>query len=166
VTIPFNSPDIMPTLLGLCDIPVPATVEGTNYAPTLLGESQADAEGALIACIQPFGEWFPQNNSSAREYRGLRTRRYTYVRDLNGPWLLYDNQVDPYQLHNRCGEPAFQAVQVRLDGLLQKMLRERGDAFLPGIEYMRQWGYPADSTGTVPYTDILYDNSRYFREQQ
>ena len=166
VTIPFNSPDIMPTLLGLCDIPVPATVEGTNYAPTLLGESQADAEGALIACIQPFGEWFPQNNSSAREYRGLRTHRYTYVRDLNGPWLLYDNQVDPYQLHNRCGEPAFQAVQVRLDGLLQKMLRERGDAFLPGIEYMRQWGYPADSTGTVPYTDILYDNSRYFREQQ
>ncbi|MCC2684790.1 MAG: sulfatase, partial [Paenibacillaceae bacterium] len=30
---PFNSPDIMPTLLGLCDAAIPDTVEGNNYAP-------------------------------------------------------------------------------------------------------------------------------------
>ena len=39
------------------------------------------------------------------EYRGLRTERYTYVRSIHGPWLLYDNQADPYQMHNvrQCG---------------------------------------------------------------
>ena len=25
---------------------------------------------------------------------------YTYVRDLSGPWLLYDDEKDPYQINN------------------------------------------------------------------
>ncbi len=164
ITIPFNSPDIMPTLLGLCDIPIPNTVEGKNFAPFLLGETLEYNEGTLIECIQPFGEWYPQQFATAREYRGLRTERYTYVRDLTGPWLLYDNYQDPYQRQNQCGNPQYSAVQSHLDELLYRMLKERVDEFLPGIEYIKQWGYPADSTGTVPFTDILYDNSRYFRE--
>jgi arylsulfatase A-like enzyme len=166
VSIPINSPDIMPTLLGLCDIPVPATVEGKNYAPYLLGETQEHSEGALIECIQPFGEWYPHEDSSAREYRGLRTERYTYARDLKGPWLLYDNLQDPYQMQNLCGTSEYQDVQQHLDGLLEEMLKSLGDEFLPGAEYMRRWGYRADQTGTVAFTDILYDNSRYFREQE
>jgi len=156
----------MPTLLGLCDIPVPQSVEGTNYAPYLRGETQDSCEGALIECIQAFGEWSPPHFPLAREYRGLRTERYTYARDLNGPWLLYDNQEDPYQVHNLCGIQQHQSLQSHLDQLLTQMLKERGDEFLPGSKYMNQWGYSADRTGTVPYTDILYDNSRYFREQE
>lgn len=30
--------------------------------------------------------------------------RYTCVRDLNGPWLLYENESDP--LENRLDDPA------------------------------------------------------------
>jgi arylsulfatase A-like enzyme len=166
IPIPFNSPDIMPTLLGLCGIAVPPSVEGHNYAPYLRGETGAYNEGALIECIHTFGEWVPQTSASAREYRGLRTQRYTYVRDRGGPWLLYDNQQDPFQLHNRCGDAQYANEQARLDGLLLHMLAERVDAFLAGVDYMKQWGYPADESGTVPFTDLLYDQSRYFREQK
>ena len=35
-----------------------------------------------------------------KEYRALRTNRYTYVRGLQGPWLLYDDEKDPFQLTN------------------------------------------------------------------
>jgi hypothetical protein len=70
---------------------------------------------------------------------------------LNGPWLLYDNQVDPYQLNNRCGEARHRVIQQQLDAQLLAMLRERGDEFLPGEVYMRRWGYPYDDTGAVPY---------------
>ncbi|GGD56054.1 sulfatase family protein [Paenibacillus nasutitermitis] len=147
---PFNSPDIMPTLLGLCDIPIPQTVEGTDYSPLLRGEQTSIAEGALIACIHPSGEY--HRGAGGREYRGIRTKQYTYVRDLNGPWLLYDNEIDPYQLHNLCGAAEAAELQKRLDEQLCTMLEQRRDEFLPGEIYMERWGYPMDETGTVPYS--------------
>ena len=39
-----------------------------------------------------------------------------------------------------------------LDAWLQRRLDAAGDEFLPGMEYIRRWGYPVDETGTVPYT--------------
>ena len=32
------------------------------------------------------------------------------------------------------------------------MLEQRGDKFLHGDEYVRQWGYIVDESGTVPYS--------------
>jgi arylsulfatase A-like enzyme len=147
--MPFNSPDIMPTLLGLSGLDVPTTVEGTDYAPYLRGEADLQVEAALIACISPFGEF--TRNGGGREYRGIRTTRFTFVRDLAGPWLLYDNERDPYQLTNVCGQAEYAEQQRQLDELLQRMLRERGDEFLPGEEYVRRWGYVTNANGTVPY---------------
>jgi arylsulfatase A-like enzyme len=151
VTMPINTPDIMPTLLGLSGIGIPHTVEGTNYAPYLQGAEALDVKAALYQCIQPFGEW-TRIDHGGKECRGIRTERYTYVRDLQGPWLLYDNQVDPYQMHNLCNQEEHAALQQQLDVLLQQMLRERKDEFLPGDVYVERWGYITDPrTGTVPY---------------
>ncbi|WP_165452394.1 sulfatase [Paenibacillus thalictri] len=148
--LPINTPDLMPTLLGLCGLPVPETVEGTDYSGHLRGEAGPDTEAALIECIHPFGEW--HRGAGGREYRGIRTRRYTYVRDLHGPWLLFDNKEDPYQLVNVCGDPRYQDLQQSLDQLLGSMLRRRNDEFLPGEVYIARRGYTVDETGTVPYT--------------
>ncbi|MCC6697995.1 MAG: sulfatase-like hydrolase/transferase, partial [Candidatus Hydrogenedentes bacterium] len=145
----INSPDIMPTLLGLCGIDVPRTVEGTDFSAVLRGQSAKRPEGALIACYHPFGEW--TRPKGGREYRGLRTERYTYVRALDGPWLLYDNETDPYQLKNRCGDAEMASVQKHLEALLSRTLRDVGDDFLPGDAYVRRWNYPTDKNGTVPY---------------
>ena len=38
------------------------------------------------------------------EYRGLRTTQHTYVRSIHGPWLLYDNAADPFQMRNLIGK--------------------------------------------------------------
>jgi arylsulfatase A-like enzyme len=150
----INTPDIMPTLLGLCNLPVPATVEGTNYAPHLFGECDLSPEAALIEVIMPFSEF--QAGWGGREYRGVRTGRYTYARDIQGPWLLYDNLQDPYQLNNLCNDPAVSELQTKLDGMLRSILDARQDEFLPGIQYMQRWGYPMDASGAVPFEDILY----------
>jgi arylsulfatase A-like enzyme len=147
----LNSPDILPSLLGLCGLPVPETVEGLDFSPYLRGESTAPAEAALIACYQPFSELQPA--WGGRAYRGLRTHRYTYVRDLNGPWLLFDNEADPYQQHNRCNDPAYTDLQQALDRQLWEMLAARGDEFLPGDALMQRWGYPMDASGAVPYQE-------------
>ena len=110
----------MPTLLGLCGIAIPATVEGTDRSKWLRQEETDADRPVLITCVTPFGEW--TRGQGGREYRGLRTKQYTFVRSLVGPWLLFDNQADPYQQHNLAGNPQYAAVQERLDFLLNREL--------------------------------------------
>lgn len=150
VDVPVNSEDILPTLLGLCRVPIPDSVEGLDYSGFLNGAESPSDGAALITCPSPFGEW--DRSRGGREYRGLRTSRYTYVRDLGGPWLMYDNQVDPYQLENLVGKAEFADLQAELDQRLQHKLDATGDEFLPGSAYITRWGYTVDRTGTVPYT--------------
>lgn len=147
LSAPFNAPDIMPTLLGLCGLPIPQTVEGYDYSSYFRGAAAPPDEAALIACYHPFGEF--TRRQGGREYRGVRTERYTYVRTLDGPWLLFDNRKDPCQLRNLVGSDP--ALQERLETMLKQKLADTDDEFLPGDEYILKWGYRVDENGTVPY---------------
>jgi arylsulfatase A-like enzyme len=146
----LNTPDIMPTVLGLCGVPVPATVEGRDYSAALLRGESPEADAALITCPAPFSQW--GRKKGGREFRGVRTVRHTYVRDLNGPWLLFDNEQDPYQQRNLCNMPEHAEVQAQLEARLARLLEETRDEFLPAEHYLRKWGYETDETGAVPYT--------------
>jgi arylsulfatase A-like enzyme len=148
----LDSIDIMPTLLGMCGVPVPDTVQGTDASPLLRGQDVPELDGALLACHFPFHQWHA--SKGGREYRGVRTTRYTYCRDLNGPWLLYDNQADPYQLTNLADQPGAAAIQAVLDALLDRKLARIGDEFRPGIEYVLERGVKLDENNNVPtYAD-------------
>ncbi|MEO7413875.1 MAG: sulfatase [Opitutaceae bacterium] len=148
---PIGSADFMPTLLGLCGISIPSAVEGIDFSGYLRGGSNPSDGTALISCVAPFGQW--DRRKGGREYRGLRTTRYTYVRDLAGPWLLFDNRTDPFQQHNLVNDPVAAAVQAELETALARKLKASGDEFLPGAAYIRKWNYPVDANGTVPYTN-------------
>ncbi|WP_282162650.1 sulfatase family protein [Ulvibacterium marinum] len=146
----MNSEDILPTILGLCNIPIPNSVEGINYRPYLEGKEQL-GKAALLTCVQPFGQWNKVEHGG-REYRAIKTKQYTYARDLKGAWLLFDNEKDPYQMNNLVDQAQYASLQNDLDKQLSERLRETGDEFLPGMDYIEKWGYPVDETGTVPYT--------------
>jgi hypothetical protein len=64
---------------------------------------------------------------------------------------MFDNQVDPWQTNNLVNVPQHQALQADLEAVLARKLKERGDAFRPGSEYLEKWGYTVDKNGTVPY---------------
>lgn len=158
ITTPLNSPDILPTLLGLSDIEIPESVEGRDFSPSIRsGESPPDAP-TLIACISPFGEWVRKNGG--KEYRGVRTARYTFAIDQKGSWLLYDNETDPYQMKNLVNRPDYSGLQSRLEQQLFKLLKERDDAFLSGDDYVKKWGYTVNESGTVPYNNDIPLESR------
>ncbi len=142
IDMPINTPDIMPTLLGLSGIAIPESVEGRDFSGVIKGTQQPDNDAALIMCPVPFHQWSYQKGG--REYRGVRTRRYTYVRDIKGPWLLYDNKADPYQLKNLCNDPKYATVRQELQTILSRKLEETNDEFLPGPEYMAKWNYQWD----------------------
>lgn len=147
IEMPINAPDIMPTLLGLSGIGIPATVEGSDYSKVITGEQKAENEAVLIQCPVPFHQW--NYGVGGREFRGVRTTRFTYVRDLNGPWLLYDNLEDPYQMNNLLGTDEMIFIQSDLEGQLQKLLQKTNDKFLTGAEYMKMWNYTWDMNDSL-----------------
>jgi arylsulfatase A-like enzyme len=137
VVAPLNSPDIMPTLLGLCGLSIPDGVEGTDFSRAALVDDRSNGRGALLSLPVPITE---ARKFGFAEYRGLRTDQYTYVRSIHAPWLLYDNRQDPYQMHNLCGQSNHRDAQSRLDRDLNAMLKERKDDFLPAREYVKRAG--------------------------
>ncbi len=139
---PVNTPDLMPSLLGLCGLPIPDTVEGQDYTPLIRGETDeaATMDFAPAAFLNYPVSFAMSRAQGLPAYRGIRTARYTYVRTLEGPWLLYDNLEDPYQLHNLCSGPAHARVQARLEDALQAWLDALGDRFLSPDFYLERDG--------------------------
>jgi len=149
LTATINSEDVMPTLLRLCGLVIPSSVEGADFTGAMRGGGDPSGGATIVRCISPFGEFI--RGSGGREYRALRTARYTYARDLAGPWLLFDNQKDPFQRSNLVADAKHSRVRMQLDGQLQQKLSEQNDAFRPGPEYIAKWGYKVDATETVPF---------------
>jgi arylsulfatase A-like enzyme len=146
---PVNSEDLMPTILGLCGVRIPRSVEGLDFSGYMRdGKSPGDG-AALLSCVSPFGEW--DRAHGGKEYRGIRTARYTYVRDLNGPWLLFDNEADVFQTNNLVKSEGHKDEQKQLEKLLKKKLSGQKDGFFPGADYIKRWNYYVDVNGTVPY---------------
>jgi len=142
MNLPFGTPDIMPTLLGLCGLKIPSTVEGLDYSGHIAGNEVLDVKAALIMCPVPFHQW--SYIWGGREYRGVKTKQYTYARDLEGPWILYNNETDPYQLNNLIGQTGYEEIQDELNKELEKLLRNTGDDFLSGSALMKKWEYEWD----------------------
>ena len=107
----LSTPDIMPTLLGLCGLGdnIPAEVQGRDYSALLFDPSAAIERPTAALYLQNMdGEknadgmvvgYFPAS-------RGIKTARYTLALYIDRKThslkrsLLYDDEKDPYQLHN------------------------------------------------------------------
>lgn len=151
----LNTPDILPTLLGFSNILVPTWVEGKDLSGIISGKEKDNIEETLISCVQPFGQW--SRKTGGKEYRGIVTKQFTYLRDLNGPWLLFNNIKDPLQVNNLINQTSSSSVQDNLDRRLKNKLSERKDEFKPGMEYVKKWNYVVDETETVPYVTMNYE---------
>jgi arylsulfatase A-like enzyme len=146
VNTPLTTPDIFPTLLGLAGVKSPGAVEGEDLSPLIRNGREADDRAALYMGVSPFVA-----RDFVKEYRAIRTDRYTYVRSLDGPWLLFDDQKDPYQMDNLVAKPESSALCKELDARLQVQLRKIGDDFQPARYYIDRWGYKVAPGSSVPY---------------
>ena len=147
VKTPLTTPDILPTLLGLVGVAVPKTVEGEDLSGLIRGKRDAGDRAVLYMSVAPFGP-----REFLKEYRAIRTSRYTYVRSLDGPWLLFDDEKDPYQLDNLAAKPEGGALGKELDVKLHAALKRIGDDFRPARAYLEEWGYDV-----APYESVRYD---------
>lgn len=169
VKAPIGTVDILPTLLELAKVPVPKSVEGDSLA-AMIREKRDEDRTALYMLPSPFSGAFHEP-----EYRAIRTNRYTYVRTLKGPALLFDDEHDPYQMNNLIGQPGSELLiddehdphqmndlisrpgneklQKEMDDRLQAMLKRIGDDFHPRQYYLDTWGYTVDAVGDIPFAN-------------
>jgi arylsulfatase A-like enzyme len=119
----INTPDIMPTLLSLLDLPVPRGVEGMDLSHCARGEPGPVPEAALLQNTGACADWI-----DGHEWRALRDARYTYaVFRVDGAEMLFDNVADPYQMKNLAGESAAAGVLDRFRTMLARRMRELND---------------------------------------
>ena len=167
VEAPLNVIDVMPTLLGLAGLPVPDTVEGIDLSPYLTGAKENPPESVLIMNPCPFSigdprgeDQYPDYKGMRLEYRGVITARYTYVRTIDQPWLLYDNLDDPYQMTNLIDDPKHSDTRDHLDGLMRAHMNRIGDEMSPRDAYYERFGIEFDHRGkVVDLVENIYDRA-------
>lgn len=130
----FNTVDIMPSLLSLMGLPIPDEAEGENLSACIMGEEDTD-RGALMMCTGPTAVFGDGN-----EWRAYRTKRYTYaIFKADGLELLFDNQEDPYQMHNLAGDMAHAQVAADLRARMLAEMERIGDTFENNTYYKENW---------------------------
>jgi arylsulfatase A-like enzyme len=149
LTTPITTPDILPTLLGLAGVGIPSTIEGEDLSPIIRSGGEPE-RAALYMNVAPFIQ-----ARFTGEYRAIRTNRHTYVRGIDGPWMVFDDVQDPWQMHNLVGQPDSESLVKQLDQQLQDRLKKIGDGFRPARESIEEWGYRGIApNGSVPYSDV------------
>ena len=123
----FASVDIYPTLCGLAGVPIPKHCSGKDYSSLMRGHSDFKAP-EMVFLMNDIG---PDNRQEVDvpTYRGLRTRTHTYAVQLDGRWVLFDNNADPYQMKNLVKEPANKALMEKFDTALIAWSKSMNDSF-------------------------------------
>lgn len=118
--------DLAPTLLGLLGLGVPSVMEGHDRSASL-GRGEPGASSVLLASLACFDIAITQD---VPEWRGIRTRQHTYVERVDRqPWLLFDNEADPWQLDNLAASKSGRGNRAELAKQLDQWLQQTGDPF-------------------------------------
>ena len=158
---PIDAPDLMPTLLGLANLKQQDHVQGQDWSRVIRGQKpEQDTDTGFLSAPVQAG---PLQLYGIQAYRGVRTRRHTYVRNESGPWLLFDNANDPFQMNNLIKNKAAKGTKDDLEQLLRTKMRELNDTFessdqiiakhqlqqhvaKTGLGPQKTWAYPWSSS--------------------
>jgi arylsulfatase A-like enzyme len=117
----FSHVDFAPTLLGLCGLAAPETMQGRDLSGALTGRTKESPPAVLLQIFKPTYAW------GVEPWRGVRTQRYTYARWEDRPWVLYDLKNDPYERKNLVDDPSHASLQREMDALLAHEMKRVGD---------------------------------------
>ncbi len=120
----FSHIDMPPTLLALCGLEVPSHMQGADLSRVAFGQSKTGPDAVLMQIFVPYN-----NDGIAKPWRGIRTDRYTYARYEDAPWVLFDNQTDPWQMTNLAGHPTYKDTERQLDEQLAALMKKHSDAW-------------------------------------
>ena len=129
--------DLMPTLLGMMDLPVPETCQGKDLSKPVLEKNDSIVESVPLFYFS--GDW-----------RGVYTHEYTYAfsldkgkaephavvagfKDYN---VLYDHKNDPFELNNLFEDTEFMQQKNALHNLSLEWMNSFKDEGVPYKELL------------------------------
>lgn len=118
--------DLYPSLLSLMGFKeqIPAEVQTFDLSASILSPEKAQE------VVQPYYYLLPENLMTG--YRGLRTKKYTFVvHATNGrtdEWILFDREQDPFQRNNIA--PDQPALIKQFSSQLKDWLKKTNDPFM------------------------------------
>lgn len=120
--------DTMPTLLEICGRDIPAEVQGTSYLPLLDGSSSFGRENIMYQIIgqdncEGGGTYLPIPE------RGVRNKKWLYVRKQNLRVCLYDLEKDPDELNNLVKNDTLADIMDTFDQLIETHMDETDDSW-------------------------------------
>jgi arylsulfatase A-like enzyme len=131
----LGTPDIMPTVLGLLGLPVPAEVEGMDLSRLARGGPGPEPPDAFLQGLGHTYLWI-----DGFEWRGVRDKRYTYaVYRRDGAERLFDNRNDPLQEVDRAAERAYRGVLDEFRDRLAARRKALADTFEACTWYRDHW---------------------------
>lgn len=128
VAAPMNHVDYGPTSLGLCGIPVPDWMEGTDYSGyRLQGRPAPDApDSAFLQLPIPTGH----ADSTEFPWRGIvTTDGWKYACFEGTHWLMFNLNEDPYEQVNLAHNSRHAPRRRELVARLQQWIEQTGDSF-------------------------------------
>ena len=146
-----NLADLMPTILQILHVDVPADVQGHNLLPVIEGKAEADSRSLYAETFLPLLHF------NWSELRSVETDRYHFIEAPKPE--LYDLSADPSELHNLFAEkPAVAGeLRARLKSLIvrdtagQELAEKTGlDPAL--MERLKSLGYAGFSGGGTAET--------------
>ena len=126
--------DIMPTILNMMGATkgIPSDLDGKDLSSLILDGKGDEPQSVMY--------YFIEEGQPASGHRGLRTKRYTYVITLDRNdverEILFDNQEDPYQMHNIAGTAT--EVKAELHQELMQQLKSKKDPWLDRYNKLQQ----------------------------
>jgi len=154
--------DLMPTVLGLMDLPVPATCQGYDLSRAIqMGNDDATASAPLFL-FSP-------------SWRGVYTREYTYALQNYTPaeenprlastpgadlTCLYDKQIDPWCTTDRIDQPGYAEVRAGLHAQAMEWLSRYKDPFVNHntlLDVTFTPGFDGGSLQSLPPSGVTFD---------
>ena len=131
----LNTPDIMPTLLGLIGQPVPEEVEGMDLSHLALGKKGPEPEAAFLQGLGHTYLW-----RDGHEWRALRDKKYTYANyRVDGSELLFDNINDPHQMNNLIEDKQYEKAADKFRMMMDQKMKELEDNYESCTWYRDHW---------------------------
>ncbi|MCJ8163297.1 sulfatase [Pontibacter sp. E15-1] len=141
----INNTDFAPTMLAMAGGQVPDYMQGNSFLPVLKGEKTESTQTATY-----YRYWMHLMHHDVPAHFGIRTKEYKLIfyyglpsdmRVMGKPsmpwqkesylieqtpaaWEFYDLSKDPEEVHNRYGDPAYQAIIADL----KTQLKEKREA--------------------------------------
>lgn len=125
--------DLPITLASLVGGQFKTEVDGKDLSSLFVSPASESYESSYIYDFYPVHQGIRRG---IKAWRGIRTKRYTYaVQADNLDWLLFDNEVDPYQMNNLAEKSEYADLQATLWAMLKAHIT-KNDILLDGESYM------------------------------